>query len=376
MRHFALCLALLLACGPAEMPASGARWRIAQRLVIEDGAWLLPDDPTRPGEAAPTAFIRLDDELWVLYANLNAFRPAGVGWLARHDAKTLERTLLVRLTYEGLECRNPVALTRDGAELHIACAGVISFAEPSADGVVMTFDLRTERIIRAGSVGHSPGSVAAVGGFLWLGDGEGGGVWKVSSETLEAPERHVPCTIDATHEGYVADLVEHEGRLFASCFNDDTIVELDPNTGERLGAAVQAGDAPVKLASIDGRVFALDNLGGTLTIVSPGPPPTSRPAAIALGRASQQGGNDPQGLAGDGRVLGVTNSAWGSFVVVDLDTETLVESIDLKATPDSPTNFPTAVTYADGVFHVLVPGLEQSRNDVPGEIIRIVRESP
>lgn len=370
-----LVLLLCAACGETTPPPSMGAWRIDVRTTIEDGAYLLPDDALKPGEAGPSSMVRHGDELWIAYAHLRAFQTAGIGWLAAHDATTLERTQLIKLVHGDVECRNPVALHRVGDLLHIACAGLISFADPSNDGVVMTVSLEKRAVVAAGRVGNAPGSIAYAGNDLWLGDGETGGVWRLDAKTFASPTLLLPCTKDDTHQGYVADVFANEDRLFVACFNDDTIVELDSATGNPVGEPLSTGDAPIKIHEQAGRLYVLDNLGGTLSLIDLTSPPSSEPAAINLGRAGEQGGNDPQGLAGGDGILGATNSTWGTFVVVDLDTRRLVASLDLKPSADAASNFPTAVTYEDGVFHVLVPGLELDTNDVPGELIRIVEET-
>lgn len=375
MKRF-LILFLCAACGEGTPPSSTPTWRIDAREPIEDGAYLSPDDPLKPGEAGPSAMVRRGNELWVLYAHLRAYQTAGVGWLAAHDATTLERTQLIKLTHGDTVCRNPVGIHLDGDLLHIACAGAVSFAEPSKDGVAMTVSIADQSIVAAGHVGDSPGSVTRSGDWLWLGDGESGGLWKMNAKTHSDPVHLFPCTVDETHQGYVSDVFATGERLFAACFNDDTVVELNPTTGERVGVPFPTGDAPIKIHEQDGRLYVLDNLGGTLSIIDLTTPSKSQPAAINLGRDGEQGGNDPQGIAGDDRVLGVTNSAWGTFAVLDLETQKLITALDLKATADAPSNFPTTVTYEDGVFHVLVPGLELDTNDVAGEIVRIVEVNP
>lgn len=372
-----LLLALLCtACGQGAPQSSTPTWRIDARVTVEDGAYLSPDDPLKPGEAAPSAMVRRGNELWVLYAHLRAYQTAGVGWLATHDATTLERTRLIKLVHGDIECRNPVGLHLGEDVLHVACAGAVSFAEPSNDGVVMTVSIADQALVAAGRVGNSPGSIALAGDSLWMGDGETGGLWKLSANTLSAPAHLLPCTVDETHQGYVSDVFAKAQRLFVACFNDDTVVELDPATGDRMGAPLSTGDAPIKIHAQEERLYVLDNLGGTLSIIDLTAPPTSHAAAINLGRAGEQGGNDPQGIAGGDGVVGVTNSAWGTFVVLDLETRKLTTSLDLKPSDDAPSNFPTAVTYEDGVFHVLIPGLELDTNDVPGEILRIVEVRP
>ena len=377
MKQTFVLLLMVAACGGGSDPGPTSTWRIDARASIPDGVHLEPDDLSGPAEAAPSAMVRTGNDLWVAYAHLRAYRPAGPGWLARHDATTLERTALVKLVQGEETCRNPVALHLSGDALHVACAGLISFGEPSDDGLVMTVSL-DGTITQAGRVGHSPGSITRVGDTLWLGDGERGGLWRVDALTLSGAEHLSPCVVDDTHQGYVADVLAWGERLFAACFNDDTVVELDPSSGAVVGSPLPTGDAPIKLARLGDLLYVLDNLGGTLTVIDPREPPVSRAAALSLGRDGAQGGNDPQGLAGDATVAGVTNSAWGTFVVLDLETmpPTLSAAVDLKPSADAPSNFPTAVTYEDGVFHVLVPGLELDTNDVPGELVRIVRTDP
>ena len=363
-------LLLACACTAAPPPTQPAPWRAEVRHTIDDGDYLAPDG--EPGEAGPSAMVRRGESLWVTYAHLRAFQPAGPGWLAQHDATTLERRQFIRLTHADGECRNPTALLLDADLAHIVCAGRHSFAEPSDDGRVMTVSLATGEVLATARVGHSPGSITRAGDALWLGDGEVGGAWRVEADTLSNPEYHQPCLVDATHQGYVSDLLAHEGRLFAACFNDDTVVELDPVSGKVLHT-LPTGDAPLRMRVIGDALYVLDNLGGTVSVVGLTTPPTSRSAAIALGAGGEQGGNDPQGIDGAEGFIGVTNSAWGTFVVVDLETQRLTSAIDLKPSPDAASNFPSAVTYEDGVFHVLVAGLELDTNDVPGEIIRIVK---
>lgn len=371
-----LILLLCTACGEGTPPSSAATWRIDARETIEDGAYLSPDDPLKPGEAGPSAMVRRGNDLFVLYAHLRAYQTAGAGWLAVHDATTLERTRLTKLVQGDIVCRNPVGLHLSEDRLYVACAGAVSFGAPSNDGVVMTVSIADQTIIAAGRVGDSPGAVTFAGGSLWLGDGEAGGLWQLDAETLAEPVLHAPCAEDETHQGYVSDVLAKKDRLFAACFNDDTVVELDPVTGKRVGVPLSTGDAPTRLHEQEERLYVLDNLGGTLSIIELTSPPTSAPAALHLGRDGEQGGNDPQGIAGADKILGVTNSAWGTFVVLDLETKKLTAAVDLKPFDDAPSNFPTAVTYEDGVFHVLIPGLELDTNDVPGEIVRIVEVNP
>lgn len=363
-------LVLAIACAPADRPDTTHVWRIDARITIEDGDHLEPDG--HPGEAGPSAMVRRGDALWVTYAHLRAYQPAGPGWLAEHDATTLARRRLIKLAHQGAECRNPVALVLDDDRAHVACAGINSFKAPSDDGRVMSVSLTTGEVLTTARVGHSPGALTRVNDALWLGDGEVGGAWRIDADNPSAADHHQPCRVDATHQGYVSDLVSHGGRLFAACFNDDTLLELDPTTGEVLHT-LATGDAPLRLRVLGEKLYVLDNLGGTMTVVELATPPASRPAAIALGAGGEQGGNDPQGIDGDEGFAGVTNSAWGTFVVVDTETGMMTSALDLKPSADAASNFPTSVTYADGVFHVLVPGLELDTNDVPGELIRIVK---
>ncbi len=128
---------------------------------------------------------------------------------------------------------------------------------------------------------------------------------------------------------------------------------------------------PEKLSDV------LDDLGGTLTMIDPGPPASSERARLRLGRDDDQGGNDPQGIAGDASVAGVTNSAYGTFVLVDLTgAPHVAASVDLKPSPDAPTNFPTAVAYDGRAFFVAIPGLESSTRSVASEIVRITWSPP
>jgi hypothetical protein len=147
--------------------------------------------------------------------------------------------------------------------------------------------------------------------------------------------------------------------------------------GTRVGPPLPTGAGPLRLARLGPSVHVLDDLGGTLTVIAPGPPPVSQRAALRLGRDDDEGGNDPQGIAGDATIAGITNSAYGTFVLVNLTGPLHVAaSVDLKASPEAPTNFPTAVAYDGAAFFVAIPGLEASTRAVPSEIVRVTWSRP
>lgn len=373
MTRRALLLSVLLcACGvtPSDPPATTKTLHLERRATV-DGLPFASDDVTRPGEAGPSALVRHGDALLVTYGNLHGYAPAGPGYLVAHRPETLTPGTPILLRSGEVECRNPVAMVEDGARLLVACAGAVSFGAPSNDGVLVELSLPELVVQRAVRVGNSPGSIARSGNAIWMGDGETGGLWRVQEETLAVdPTPIVPCLVDATHRGYVADVLAVDSRLFAACFNDDTVVEIDPATGTPIGAPIKVGDGPGKLAVLGGHLAVLDNLGGTMTLVDLSSTPPE-PTRIALGR-NDDGGSDPQGIAGNERYAAITNSAYGTLVLVDLVERRLIASVDLKRSADAPSNFPTAVAFDGVAFYVAIPALEPTGvNDLPSELVRV-----
>ena len=379
-------LGLALAGCPA-VPESGAgsAWqaRIDRRVTIEEGAALTPDDAARPGEAAPAGLVAAHGKLYVLLQNLDRYAPVGPSFLAIFDPATLTLEKRVPLVLDGTSCRNANAMLVEDDRILVACSGRIALPPQQSDDGAL-FELAIDGTPRRrASAGRSPLGVARVGNDIWLGDGEGGGLSHLRADSMEllagAGDRPMlqVCRHDQTRIGFVSDVATASGRLFATCFSDDTVVELDPATGAVLGTPLATGSGPLKMAPIGADLFALDNLGGTLTRVDLGPPLASDPALLRLGRGDEQGGNDPQGIAGAESMAGVTNSAYGTFVVVELQpVPHVVASVDLKATAEAPSNFPTAVAWDGTAFYVAVPGLEFSGRQVPSELVRVVVKPP
>lgn len=374
------------ACGPqATPPPSGPRVTIARRVTLEEGAALSPDDPAKPGEASPGALVLAGGRLYTVLQNLDHYAAAGPSFLAILDPETLATLKLVALVVgqgpDQLSCRDAGALFANGDTLLVACAGRIALPPATtADGTLaeVGLDGTVRRIVQ---VGRSPDSVTRIGNDVWIGDAEGGGLAHVAYDTFAVLAGAggqglvVACERGETKSGFVSDVAAVSGRLFATCFNDDTVLELDPRTGARLGRPLATGAGPRRLAPLGPDLAVLDNLGGTLTRLAPGPPPTAQRAMLYLGLDGTQGGNDPQGIAGDASVAGVTNSAYGTFVLLELSpAPRLVASVDLKPGPDAPTNYPGAVAYDGHDFFVAIPGLEFDTRNVPSEIVRLTVE--
>lgn len=381
MKRLALLALGALACASEPAPAPGIAASIDRRVALPEGAALSPDDPSRPGEAGPGALALAKGHLYALLQNLNRYTPAGPSHLAILDPDTLELQGLHPITLSGRACRNATSLLATDHGLLVTCAGNIALPpDVTSDGMLAELDF-DGRVLRLVDAGRSPGGLARVGDDVWMGDGEGGGLSHVSLASFEVLAGTAgagmveACEAGPTKSGFVSDVLAFGGRLFATCFNDDTVLELDPRTGQRLGAALATGAGPLRMAAIGPRLYILDDLGGTMTILDPGPPAATQRAAVRLGRDDDQGGNDPQGLAGDEQLVGVTNSAYGTFVLVELGSSPRVAaSVDLKATPDAPTNFPTAVAYDGRAFFVAIPGLELSSRSVPSELVRVTWE--
>lgn len=378
-------LLLLFACAAPEGKPAVEGWqaRIERRLTLPEGAALSPDDPQHPGEAAPGALALAHGKLYAALQNLDRYAPAGPSHLAALDPDTLELLSLTPIRQGPEICLDATSILPTSDGLLIACAGRIALPPGiTRDGLL--FELAPDGTVRRSvHVGRSPGGLAQVGDDVWLGDGEGGGLSHVSFTTFEVlaganGEGLVPaCETGQAKSGFVSDVSSFGERLFAACFNDDTVRELDPRTGALVGGALATGAGPLRLAPLGSRLSVLDDLGGTLTMIAPGPPALSQRALLRLGRDDDQGGNDPQGIAGDASLAGVTNSAYGTFVLVDLSGPPHVAaSVDLKPAPDAPTNFPTAVAYDGRAFFVAIPGLESGTRSVASEIVRITWSPP
>ena len=372
-KAFVLTMAVLaLSCREEGIPTSGPSARVSHRLTLPDAARGLS------GEAGPTALVFARGKLWALLQNLERYAPAGPSFLAEIEPSNLSLVGLHPLTLGAGECRNATSLLALDDTLLVACAGSIalppavtrdgSLAEIGYDGVIR----------RMVTVGRSPGGLTRIGNDVWMGDGEGGGLSHVAYDSFEVLAGAdgdglvSPCEQGPTKAGFVADVAVIHDRMFVSCFNDDAVRELDPKTGARLGSPLTTGAGPLKLEPIGDRLFVLDDLGGTLSIVHPDSPARIDRAALFLGRDGEQGGNDPQGLAGDANRIAVTNSAYGTLVLVDLaPAPKLVASVDLKTAPDAPSPFPTSVAFDGTAFFVALPGLEFDSRKIPSEIVRV-----
>jgi len=386
LRRPALSITLALSgCLPTEFviepPPGGWSVTVAARATLEEGATLLPDDPARPGEAAPSAAAWVDGRLLVLLQNLDRYASAGPSHLAVLDPTTLALIDRRPLVIDGEPCRNANSLLVESDRLLVACAGRISLPPDTTDDGRIFELARDGTPLRSVAAGRSPLGLARAGEHLFMGDGEGG-VTLVRADTLEVvagDTQHPPlqpCVVDETHLGFAADVASVGDRLFAACFGDDTVVELDAVTGAPVGSPLPTGAGPLKLTAIDGRLYVLDNLGGTLTVIDPGPPASSAPAQLRLGRDGTQGGNDPQGLDGANGLAGVTNSAYGTFVLLSLDDPRLLAAADLKTSPEAATHFPTTVVQHDGTFWVVIPGLEYDTRAFPSEVVRLEVRAP
>lgn len=379
-----LVLTLAGACAAPEVPPRATLTaRIERRIVLPEGAALAPFDAARPGEAGPGALAIAHGSLYTVLQNLDRYAPAGPAFLAAYDPATLEQRALTPIVLGDDRCLNATSIlpTEDG--LLVACAGRVALPPATTtDGLLV--ELSPDGTVRRlAHVGRSPGGLARAGDDVWLGDGEGGGLSHVSFATFAVRAGAggaglvQACEAGSTKSGFVADVLAFDGRLFAACFNDDAVIELDPRDGTRVGPPLPTGAGPLRLARLGPSIHVLDDLGGTLTVIAPGPPPVSQRAALRLGRDDDEGGNDPQGIAGDATIAGITNSAYGTFVLVDLTGPLHVAaSVDLKASPEAPTNFPTAVAYDGAAFFVAIPGLEASTRAVPSEIVRITWSRP
>jgi hypothetical protein len=378
-----LALAALVACSPDPSPTSGGTTLLlTHRHRFEEGAVLSPDDLARGGEAGPAALALADGKLFVLLQNLDRYSPAGPSHLAALEPATLRPLWVKPLVFEAetglLSCRNATALLTTAERLLVVCAGRVALPpDATTDGALLETDFEGN-VLRRVAVGRSPGSVTLAGGFAWMGDGEGGGVSRVDLAAFKAisgadGEGLVRvCEQSSTKAGFVSAVLQAEGRLFAACFNDDRLMELDPATGERVGSGWPTGAGPLLIHAVDGRLFVLDDLGGTVSIFDLATNRMERAAAY-LGREGTQGGNDPQGIAGSGAELGITNSAYGTFVLLSFEggEPRLSAALDLKPTPTSPTNFPTAVAHDGTAYFVAIPGLEFDTRNIPSEVVRI-----
>jgi DNA-binding beta-propeller fold protein YncE len=363
---------VMSACTASAPPSAGISARVTRRLTFPDGSNAMR------GEAGPTALVVARGKLWALLQNLDRYAPAGPSFLAQVDPSTLALEAMHPLTLGPSECRNATSLLALEETLLVACAGSVALP-PSVtrDGALaeVGYDGAVKRLV---TVGRSPGGLARVGNDVWMGDGEGGGLSHVGLDTFavlagaNGDGLVAPCEQGPAKAGFVADAAVLHDRLFVSCFNDDTVRELDPRTGAPLGPPLTTGAGPLKLAPVGDRLYVLDDLGGTLSIVHPGTPARIDRAVLFLGRDGEEGGNDPQGLAGDPRRIAVTNSAYGTLVFVDLaPAPKLVASVDLKTSPDAPSPFPTSVAFDGEAWFVAVPGLEFDARKVASEIVRV-----
>jgi len=382
MKRLVVLTVLVLSCGekPPPVDTTPLGWKLDKRHTILPGPELEPTttDSVDPG---PSAIVVANGKLWITYANLSIYQPAGPGWLAVHDAETLEREALIRLDSPAVRCHNPVALTQDGNSLFAVCSGTTSFDEsnPSHDGALIEVSMSARSVTRSAAVGNTPGGVAVAGDDLWLSDGENRGLSHVKKSTFavlagaNGDGLISVCQTGGGKRGYAADVATFSGRTFASCFADDTVQEFDPVTGSKVGDPIAVGSGPNRLTVVEDALYVLNSLGGTLSRVTAAGP--TKEFAF-LGRTKPdgtlEGGNDPQGLAGTSKFVGVTNSGYGTFVVLDVTSgAVLKDAIDLKASADAPSNFPTSVVFAGQSFFVIVPGWEPGTNKVPSEIIKL-----
>jgi DNA-binding beta-propeller fold protein YncE len=353
-------------CGASQQPSPPAStWHVAQRIVLEEGAALHPDDPSKPGEAAPEQLAYINGKVFVADTNLFQFKVAGPSWVSIHDGQTLVREKLLELKTDQVRCTNAGAVRAVGATLYVACAGVISLdaTQPSTDGVLVEIDSAQQSLTRAIQVGRSPGAIAKAGNIIWLADLESPTLLRVTLDTGAVAD---PLPICA--KGFASDLIVTGGRAFASCFNDATVQEFDPSTGAQVGSAVGVGDGPIRLAAINGQLAVLNNLAGTVSLIALQTPLVVLPQVVKLG--GNQGGSDSEGIDGDSAFAAATNATFGTLVILDVvDAFKLIGSVDLKSAPDAATNSPGGVVMGDDAFYVAVSGWGAPAS----ELIRVAR---
>jgi DNA-binding beta-propeller fold protein YncE len=371
-RSSSLFAGLLLAasCSGVTPIGTGGDWQISHRVTLDEGAALAPDDASKPGEANPQSLAVSGGRVYAALTNLFQFAPAGPSWISVHDAATLERVANIRLQTEQAKCTNAGSVRAFGDRLYVSCAGRISqnVNEPSEDGWLFELALPSGTIERTTPLGRSPGAVLVSGSDIWLSDLETPTLMRMNTSGTILNGAGGESAHPICERGFASDLAVVNGRGFATCFNDDTVQPFDLATGHKVGAPLTVGDGPIRLATISGMLLVLNSLDGTLTRIATEGQPGVQAPAIRL--AGEQGGNDSEGLAGDESWAAVTNAGVGTLVILDVKQGfQLVDAVDLKASPDAPTNSPYGVATDGEAFFVAIAGWQAPVS----EIIRVAR---
>lgn len=366
-------VAMIVACGAPPAKTKPGPWKLSQRVTLPTGADLQPDDPAKPGIAASQGVAFAHGKAFAVLGNLANYQPAGPSFVSIHDGQTLAMGSLVPLVKGNVRCTNAGYAEAAGETVLVACAGLISFDDsvPTDDGALVELSAADGTVQRLTVTGGSPGSVMRIGNTFWLGDLESPSLLRVNAETGTvtnglggAPALRV------CRSGYVSALAQLHGRTFASCFNEDTIQEFDALTGATIGDPLPTGDGPVHMATFPDRITLVDSLSGTLSFILPTTPATVHKHAVFV--AGTQGGNDVEGIAGNDSWAAAAGSGFGTLAIFDVTQDfKLVDSVDVKASPTSPTNDPYGVAFGDDAFFVAIAGWSQ-----PGELVRVSQSTP
>lgn len=354
-------LGALVACGPQATGPGKSGWVLERRVVVAEGAELMPDDPAQPGFARPERLVFHDGRVFVVFTHIGSdWKPAGPSWISVHDAETLERTSLVPLIDpdDGTECRNAGGVKTRGDSLFATCAGAFDGA-----GAVAEMRLSDAEVLRVIAIPASPGSIEITDDLLMVGDLMEGEVLVLDRATGEVLSRRDVCSTSSAAFELIGGIAQAGGRLFATCFSGGFAMEISAVDGSVLGSPLLLGDGPKELLAADDRLLVLDNLGGTLSLVHLESPLRVEREMLALG--GSQAAIDPQAMATGEDVLAITNSGFGTLLMVDLQELRIVDSVDLKTSASAGSNFPVGVAFGDGAFFVALSGSD--------EIARVVR---